>query len=59
MNDQEFDTYPFTEIDSYFGGYELLNDKNIKWNTVTKNKLSLLVLPKNEFLKIFSESDLK
>jgi CRP-like cAMP-binding protein len=59
MNDEKFRGYPFAETDSHFGELELFDDSTRKWAVSAKNKVIAFVIPKNEFLKLFTESDIR
>jgi len=51
--------YPFAESDSFFGELELFDESKRKWGISAKNKVIVYVIPKNEFLKLFTEFEIR
>ena len=59
MNNEKFKDYPFVETNSYFGELELFDESTRKWAVVAKNKVIIYSIPKNDFLKLFTELDIR
>ena len=59
MNNSEFNCCPFVETNSYFGELELFDGSPRKWAVSAKSKLVVFTIPKNEFLKLFIDHDIR
>ena len=59
MNDEQFEGYPFAEVDSHFGELELFDNSSRRWAVTAKNKVIAFVLPKTDFLKLFQEDEVR
>lgn len=57
-NQEEIGTYPFVQIDSYFGEIELFEDEmRRKWGVTARTPLVLFAISKNNFFKICDKFD--
>jgi len=49
----------FMEIDSYFGEFELFDDKPRKWTVIASEKLTVYSIQKSEFLELFVKREIR
>jgi signal-transduction protein with cAMP-binding, CBS, and nucleotidyltransferase domain len=47
--------YPFMEVDSYFGDFELFEESSRRWTVVAKSFIVAYSIPRNDFLDLVKE----
>lgn len=55
MKKSEFSRYPFIEVDSFFGEYEVFTGKKRNWTVVAKKNTQLYSIEKSIVMKLFQE----
>ena len=59
MNDDRYKGFAFMETKSYFGEFEIFDEKPRRWTIQAKDKVVVYALARNEFLKMFMDERMR
>lgn len=59
MNQDEFKTYPFMEVQDWFGEFEMFDETPRKWALMAKNKVVVYLIPRIEFLRMLDSEKIR
>ena len=57
QSQEKHNAYPFAEVDSYFGEFELFEESTRRWTVLAKTFLVVYAIPRNEFLDLLKERE--